>query len=149
MRSPPTTPWSRTSAVRLLAVLPRRQRVHDVLGRELEWVDGRVLAVLHLLQDGAHAGVLALVVEFHACPRHDELLAGDVRAHERLAYVFGIRRLRAVDGVGERQKAGEGARRHVGQVTAALLLEELVHLPDQRLLGGEVEGERRARDVTL
>ena len=63
------------------------------------------------------------------------------------------RGLGAIDGVDEHGEAGQRSRGRLRDVATArivlLLLEELVGLPDEWLLGLEIEGEERAREVPL
>src|SRR5262247_2254868 len=68
----PTT--SGTGAFRLLLLLVTGQRIYHVRRREVERPDGRVDALLDLLQDRADARVLPLLVEAYPCPRHDQLI---------------------------------------------------------------------------
>src|SRR5215470_12128043 len=113
----PTT--SGTGGLRLLLLLVAGQGIDHLGGREVEGPDGRVGALLDLLQDGADARVLSLLVEAHARPRHDELVGRDVRGHERLADVLGIGGPGAVDGVDQHREAGERAGRRLGDVAPA------------------------------
>src|SRR5499427_6302681 len=144
---------SGTGGLLLLLLLVAGQRIHHVRRGEVERPDGRVDALLDLLHDGADARVLPLLVEAHPRPRHDQLIGGDIGGHQRLADVLRVRRLGAVDGVDEHGEAGQRPRGRLGDVAAArivlLLLEELVDLADERLLGLEIQREGGARDVSL
>jgi len=90
--------------------------------------------------------VLAELVELDALPRHDGLLARNVGRHQRLADLFAVGRLGAIDGLGHHEKAHELARGEVVKILARLLLEHGVDLADHRPFGGEIEREAAARD---
>ena len=87
-----------------------------------------------------------MLVELDALPRHDGLLARHVGGDQRLADLFAVGRLGAVDGVGHHDQAHELPRRQVVEVLARLRLVHGVDLADHRPLGREIEREAAARD---
>src|SRR5437773_5675822 len=118
MRTPPIAAWTKISAVRLLAVLPRGDRVEHVLGGKVERINRVPLEALELDDDALDVDVLSRLVELDAVPRHDELIAGDVGRDERLADRLRVGRPGPVDGIEEREHAGDRARGVVVELLA-------------------------------
>src|SRR2546428_5898063 len=150
IRTPPTTAWASRSKVsggapeRLLAVLPRRDRVDHVPRGHVEGPHRVVLAGLELHDDGLHERVLPVLVELDALPRHDELVAGNAGGHQRLLDGLGGQGACAVEGIEERDHAGEGAGGEVVEVLAVPLRVDRVEGLGHRALVDEVGRERRS-----
>src|SRR5215216_3041693 len=116
---------SRTSAL-----APGRNGPDDVGRGEMEGPYRHVLAVLHLDDDAGAERVLALPVELDPVPRHDQLIARDVRLRERPLDRLRLRRSGPVDRVGESEDPGECPRGVAGEVHLVAGLEEIVRLLD-------------------
>src|SRR6266545_6081541 len=135
MRTPERSVWRRSWAVMgdgrrplrsraparrpaLLALVPGRQRPDHVLRGQGEGPDGLVLAALDLHHDAGALLVLPGLVELDPAPGHDELVARNVGLAQRLLDGLGLRRSGPVDGLGQGEDGGEGARRVAGEVHA-------------------------------
>src|SRR5205814_6209515 len=119
-----------TATSLLLALVPLRHRPHHLAAGHVERPHGVVLAVDDLHEDAAAQHVLAVLVELHALPRHDEVLGGYVRLTQRLADRFRLGALGAVDRIGHHHQAGEGARRVAGEIGVVAAVVQVVHLFD-------------------
>src|SRR3989441_11545262 len=147
MRMPPTAACRKTSSVRLLAVLPRGNRVGHVPCRRLEGIPRVVRAPLHLKDDGLDAGVLPGLVELHGVPGHDELVARDRGSGERLADGLRVRGAGAIDGVEQRHDAGERAGGEIVEVLARAFGVDGVQRPGHRPFAHEIRSEEHTSEL--
>jgi len=109
MSRPLTRVWVKTpSIVYPTSAFPLRERPDHVFRRQIEGPYGIAFAVLDLDDDPLAQHVLmALWIESHAVPGHDQLVRFDVGFEKGLLDFIRFRGFRPVDGVGQDDHSGE------------------------------------------